>query len=511
MGKKIIFVGPAGAGKTTLRKIFFEGESSTKLLEYALEPTFGEESLILRLPGLSENIGIFDLAGQENDRWLETDERSIFHNTKVILVVIDLTHTSEEIIDFISKIIDLRNKITPSSYTFVLLHKRDLVSEKKIREIKYFTKKHFVDEMQINFLYTSVKREYFSQTFSYFINILKVCFDDVLPEEGLLLNMVEESLRVIQQIDKEVVITQEIISKKLNRPENLVKYIVQNLKDKGHIENEIIENKELLSLTNKGKEIYEKILDNFTSASVDAVTINSVLNKEIKEKMPPIIGAIIADKDGRSLLKFELFNDALKKFITKSIPNDETIIPVEIDLIPMFISALEKFSLELNIQDLAGFGLKGRNLKMHIFTYEDFTITVFMNPNINLKAIENQINRYFENIFKDYKEKFDRGLRTGMLDDLLEIEDIGRTWLIELNKSYQNMIINSEIIDQEHAQVLYDEIDVLYDDINEEFSVTLEKVKKLKVSLMKAILEKDYIELKKIASIAQDLQAKFFT
>ena len=78
MSKKIIFIGPSGAGKTTIRKIFFEGENSKKLLEYALEPTYGEESLILRLPGLNEDIGIFDLAGQENHRWLETNENEIF-------------------------------------------------------------------------------------------------------------------------------------------------------------------------------------------------------------------------------------------------------------------------------------------------------------------------------------------------------------------------------------------------------------------------------------------------
>ena len=131
MSEKIIFVGPPGAGKTTLRKVFFEGESSTKLLEYALEPTYGEESLIMRLPSLNQDVGIFDLAGQENKRWLDTDEKRIFIGTKLILIVIDIVSSYDEIFKFVRKIIDLRNTITPSTYIFVLLHKIDLVSEKK--------------------------------------------------------------------------------------------------------------------------------------------------------------------------------------------------------------------------------------------------------------------------------------------------------------------------------------------------------------------------------------------
>jgi len=510
MSEKIIFVGPPGAGKTTLRKVFFEGESSTKLLEYALEPTYGEESIIMRLPGLNQDIGIFDLAGQENDRWLDTNEKRIFIGTKLILVVIDIISSYDEIFTFVKKIIDLRNTITPSTYIVVLLHKIDLISEKKIREIKSLIKNKFSNENLVNFLFTSLKREYFAQTFSNLIDIIKICLQEITPDEGLLLNIIDESVKLINQIDQEVIVTRESLYEKLNRPIKLINYLVDSLVNKGHIEIKHVENQDLLSLTNKGKVIYNKILKSFSTASF--IKSERKLNNtelKIKERVPPIIGAIIADKDGRSLINLEIIDDALKDFISDIVPNDDTLIPVDLELIPMFISALEKFSLELNIQNLTGFGLKGSNLKMHIFGFDNYTVTIFMNPNINLEAIEINIRNFFKKLFEDNREKFEMSIRTGKLNDLFPIKKIGRIWLEELNNSYQNMIINSEIMDKEHTQILYNKIDELYNDINKEFSVTLEKIKKLKIDMMKSIIEKDFEELKKIANIAQELKAKF--
>jgi GTPase SAR1 family protein len=512
MSKKIIFVGPPGAGKTTLRKIFFEGESSTKLLEYAIDPTYGEESLILRLPGLNQDVGIFDLAGQENERWLNSNEKSIFIETKLILVVIDITFNSEEIVGFINKILNIRNEITASSQIFVLLHKIDLVSEKKIRDIKSIMKIKFSDENLLDFLFTSLKREYFTQTFSYFIKIIKICIDDINSDEGLLFNMVDESIKIIYQIEKEVVLTKSNLYKKLNRPVKLVDHLIESLIRNGHIERRKFEDKVLLSLTNKGKLLYKKILNDFsTNINGSCEIISNNLETLYNGKIPPIIGAVIANKDGISLLNFESFDNAISKFISQCTPKDGAIIPVELDLIPMFISALEKFSLELNIQDLTGFGLKGSNLRMHIFSYEEYTVTVFMNPNINFKAIEYKIDNFFRHFFEENKEKFKISLKSGKLDEILPLRVRGEKWLEDLNKIYCDMIISSEIIDNEQAQELYARIDELYDEINQEFSLTLEKLKKIKVDMMKSIIEKDYEELYKIANIIQTLKSKFIS
>ncbi|MEJ2279358.1 MAG: ADP-ribosylation factor-like protein [Candidatus Lokiarchaeota archaeon] len=142
MSKKLIFIGPPGAGKTTLKKIFFQGENSNKLLEYALEPTYGEESLIFRLSELNKELGIFDLAGQENDRWFSED-KAIFQDAKIILVILDISDGFEEIVDFIRKVIKLRNNTSSTSKVIVFIHKIDLATPFLIQKIKSTLKKYF--------------------------------------------------------------------------------------------------------------------------------------------------------------------------------------------------------------------------------------------------------------------------------------------------------------------------------------------------------------------------------
>ena len=211
MSKKIIIVGPSGAGKTTLRKVFFEGENSTKLMEYALEPTYGEESLIFRLPGLNEDLGIFDLAGQENQRWLDSEEKSIFNETKVILVVIDIKTEIDFIINFIEKVLKIRKEITPSTMVYILIHKLDLASEKRIIDVKITVKQAFENEGLLKIFFTSLKKQFFIQTFSFFIEILKNCIDERTSEEGLEFNVIDESVKIVNYINNEITISKKKI------------------------------------------------------------------------------------------------------------------------------------------------------------------------------------------------------------------------------------------------------------------------------------------------------------
>ena len=510
MSKKVIFVGPSAAGKTTLRKIFFEGENTSKLLEYALEPTYGEESLILRLPGLNEDVGIFDLAGQENSRWLETEDKSIFLNTKVIIVVIDVTSEFDLIKNFLIKILEIRNQLTPDTFIYVLIHKIDLVGHKKIRDIRAGIKRVFSKERLIKFLFTSLKKQYITQTFSYFIEILKKCLEDEVQEESLMFNVIDESVKIVNLIDDEITITRKSLQENLNLPEKLINYLIESLIRKNHIEKNLVKGQEILSLTDKGKDSFKEILKTFSAEYLKETEPESLLTTYFfEEKIPSFIGAFIADKDGRTLLTLELYEKALEKFLLSRTQVDDDVVPVDLDLIPMFISALEKFSLELNIQNLSGFSLEGSNLKMYIFGYENFTVTFFMNPDININPVKSKIYNYFKNMFEINQANFEITLDTGQIDHLFPLIETGKKWLEDLNEYYEQMIINLETYDTEHAKILYNKMDELYQRVNIKYSVTLEKIKKLKVNLMKSIIEEDFEELKKIAEITKDLSANY--
>ena len=170
MSSKIVFTGPPQVGKTTLRKIFFEGENPTKLLEYSLTPTHGKEAILLKL---KETVGVFDLAGQENQRWYETDEKSVFFDAHIIIAVLDISSPKEEMMSFTKKLLNLKKEVSPTSFVYLLLHKTDKISKDKLTLLKNSFNDEFGDENLLTIAYTSIMKGSFLPTFTLFTEILK--------------------------------------------------------------------------------------------------------------------------------------------------------------------------------------------------------------------------------------------------------------------------------------------------------------------------------------------------
>ncbi|MHA1281409.1 MAG: GTPase domain-containing protein [Promethearchaeota archaeon] len=503
MSKKIVFIGPPGVGKTTLKKVFFEGESAVKLLEYTLEPTYGQELTLLKL---REDIGVFDLSGQENRRWLETEEKSVFYETKVIILILSASQPFNEIMTFIQQVKQVRDEMSKNAKIYILIHKIDLLDNKKLKDLKYNLFRDLPEDDLIELAFTSIHKEYLMQTFTVFLNILSTCLEDEQTKLKIDFKRLDFIFRILNHLNREEIISLNSLIAELGGYKNDILDILEFLEKKGHIDIQKSGNEEIISLTVEGKKFYENLVNNVSLSNIiDLEHRFLLIEQPEKREIPPFIGGFIADKDGRTLLFFEAYEGALEEHLINSEDNVNT----DIELIPMFISALEKFSQEINIKDLSGFSLRGSNLKMQIFGFDKLTTTIFINSNISIKPIEKRIFDFLSQIFEKYRKDFNRALKLGDVSTLTECKMELDKWIKDLNNSCKDLIMNYEIFDFTRARKLYHNLENLYEQLNTELTVALEKVKKFKIDLMKAILNEDYKKINEISEKAQQLRLKF--
>lgn len=156
-------------------------------------------------------------------------------------------------------------------------------------------------------------------------------------------------------------------------------------------------------------------------------------SKSLRFTAPPIIGFFIADKNGTIILTCELFDGALEYFIKRDIKDENKKKNFDIDLIPPFICALESFSDQIFIQNLAELKIKGTNIKIHtVFCFSQYTITFFLNPFFKIKPFENMIIEYFSLLFEEHKTEFENIYHPSSRVLISQIELKGRGWLRDL-------------------------------------------------------------------------------
>ena len=142
------------------------------------------------------------------------------------------------------------------------------------------------------------------------------------------------------------------------------------------------------------------------------------------EKIPPFIGCMISDKEGKILVTFEIVKGALENIIKK----DRNAENVNIDTFPTYICAFKKLSEEVIIQNIPNIEIENSNFKMHILFYQnEFTIIFFLNPIVRFNVVENLINNYLTNFFEEFKYDF---------EDIDFLEKLGWAWLLDLNHNY---------------------------------------------------------------------------
>ena len=135
MATKISLVGKPEVGKTTIKKVILEGEDPNKLVMFPLEATIGIQYSVYDFMDLK--ISLLDSPGQSLPILLEDEQKQLmtFGDTSAIIYIFDyptwIGH-SQDIIDDIKKIYEIRKKLDEDFKIVLFLHKIDLLIHKKI-------------------------------------------------------------------------------------------------------------------------------------------------------------------------------------------------------------------------------------------------------------------------------------------------------------------------------------------------------------------------------------------
>ncbi|MFX1489009.1 MAG: hypothetical protein ACFFBI_07670 [Promethearchaeota archaeon] len=172
-------------------------------------------------------------------------------------------------------------------------------------------------------------------------------------------------------------------------------------------------------------------------------------------KIPPIIGIVIADQFGNTILVIEYESNSNENYGSiKSYLSENNRNLLEIDLISMYFSSFKTFAGQTNIQNLSNLEIHGSNIKVQLyFLFEKYMVIIFLNSKVDLNLTEKEmIIQYFENLLNKYEFEFQHFNATESRKVLKTLGNKGKVWLKKLNSSYitsyqQNYLMKHEILD----------------------------------------------------------------
>ncbi|MHA1986805.1 MAG: hypothetical protein ACW98D_09215 [Promethearchaeota archaeon] len=178
-------------------------------------------------------------------------------------------------------------------------------------------------------------------------------------------------------------------------------------------------------------------------------------------KIPPIIGIVIADQFGNTIMVLEYENkpkeiyNPIKSYLSGDNKN-----LLEIDLISMYFSSFKTFAGQTNIQNLSNLEIHGSNIKVQLyFLYDKYMIIIFLNSKVDLNLKEKeQIIQYFKEILVRYKYEFQHFNDSNSRKILRILKDKGNLWLKKLNKSYLQRFQNNYLEKHEILDIVINKI-----------------------------------------------------
>ncbi|MFX1594182.1 MAG: hypothetical protein ACFFCL_15940 [Promethearchaeota archaeon] len=212
--------------------------------------------------------------------------------------------------------------------------------------------------------------------------------------------------------------------------------------------------------------------DENPKSNLENIIIKSAYNSCNFNKIPPIIGCIIADQYGNTILVNEYNSKNKNNFgPIKSYLSENEKNLLEIDLISMYFSSLKTFAGQTNIQNLSNLEIHGSNIKVQIFfLFDNYMIIIFLNSNTELSLKDKtQIIRYFKDKLTKYEFEFKHFNAAKSRKILGMLSNKGNAWLKQINKNYLQTYKDSYLKQQEIIDELRSEIGPIIDKVLHEY------------------------------------------
>ncbi len=181
--RKILILGRAGTGKTSIKQIVFEGNDPKELLFNPLEPTRGIAPSVHSW--LDFQLGLFDTSGQELQGLLNEnnhEEQTLaFENADIVLYIFDYSlwvNNKEDIFDDIEKINSIIEKSVEATELIIFLHKIDLIEKSYRLEILNKIKKKIKEKFGCRIFFTSIYSKLIYRLYNAFYEILSSLSED---------------------------------------------------------------------------------------------------------------------------------------------------------------------------------------------------------------------------------------------------------------------------------------------------------------------------------------------
>ncbi len=489
MVKKLILIGPPGVGKTTIKEIIFEGQSTDRLLKSPLEPTRGNELTIVEFK--SEKIAINDLSGQELKRWL-TKEPEVFSNADLILIFLDVSSKWERQIEFVKDLFELFLKWAPGAKVTIFLHKTDLIQP----EMQDFLMSKFVEFQRsspliFDFHFTSIVGKFFPKFLDIFFESM---FNLHIPDEGKS-QFIQGSIHRIYQILNHLASKGEISENYLLIENDLthITYIPIKevlLKLEFIKESDIAEGR-FVQLLQKGQDFYF-FLKNYFEVVIEPQTRKNKVEKGLggHKSGDSVLGLLISDDIGRDLCIIETSANELRNILNDKTSQSDGMV----NFVSMFLSALFTLSPTNELTNLSEILLKGTVIDYLMLQKKPFLFIFFIDPLISVSSLKESLNKLVDLVSDRFHELFATFKQRGdILPSLDDLKEVLRARIQEINTSIKRQT-KKRIFDELQGKDLF----LRLDEISQNPNLPFDQIKNLKRKLLGAILNKNPHELHEV-------------